>query len=117
MDSCCTDFAKARTEGTDKEMYRPAVYIRRAAHTLFAISGDLSALRYCPWCGAKVNAATQKLREVLPQWRERASKVGPQHALWDCIMEAERILAGAQQDRTATDLLLIAGEDVEGLDE
>lgn len=36
----------------------------------------------------------EKLRRKIKEWRAIAEPVGPQHALWDTIFDAEALLVG-----------------------
>jgi hypothetical protein len=38
----------------------------------------------------------ERLKSLIPAARERASRVGPMHTLWDYIMDAEAVLKGAR---------------------
>ncbi|MCE7028495.1 hypothetical protein [Jiella avicenniae] len=45
------------------------------------------------------------LQVKIHEWRKVASPVGPQHALWDMIADAEALLAGRRSILSAEDLL------------
>ncbi|MEM8541957.1 MAG: hypothetical protein AAGF25_13470 [Pseudomonadota bacterium] len=49
-----------------------------------------------------------KLRQKIKQWRAIAEPVGPQHALWDQILDAEALLVGRATFLPADEILAMA---------
>lgn len=57
IDTCCTDFDRARERGTVDAGYGQLAY-RAFDEGPWFIGCDLAPLRFCPWCGAAVNTDT-----------------------------------------------------------
>lgn len=53
MEFCCTDMRDAHSPGTDNEMYGSAVYTYDGETRM---GTDLPPIKFCPWCGHKINA-------------------------------------------------------------
>lgn len=49
-----------------------------------------------------------KLREVVAEWRAVAEPIGPQHAYWDFIFDAEALLDGRKTVLTPEQILKAA---------
>ena len=53
--ACCDDMAAACEDGTDSEMYGPAIYKPDELRSEWRVGGVLKPMLFCPWCGSPLS--------------------------------------------------------------